>query len=266
MSVLSRICIAGLIAALAWTAPVWALSFAPGSETLFTQLEMSDSVVLARFRSAGSDGLRFSAETVLHGTAGQEVRIRLSEGQTTLNGLEPTERYLLMLKGAGDGTFTLPLESFSVLRVSEAELPETLSAVRAWVQDGENPAARRATLVRFATASAPFLQRSAIMGLMHLQLMDRASLESLVDRLAAGRIVLPEARQLIVRFTGVMGATEHRSFLTSRIRDRGETSELREAALFALHAMDPSAARALAPEIESGAIPDLRPLLRSLMR
>jgi hypothetical protein len=222
--------------------------------------------VLARFRSAGSDGVSFFAEEVLHGSAGPAVRVRLPEGRTTLGSFKPTERYLLMLERAGNGTFTLPLDTFSILRVSDAELPETLSAVRAWVQSGEDLASRRATLVRFATARAPFLQRSAVMGLILLQLMDRPTLRSLVDQLAAGRVVDAEARQMIVRVTGALGATEHRSFLTSRIRERTETQELREAALFALHAMDPSAAGALAPEIESGAIPGLRPLMRSLMR
>jgi hypothetical protein len=265
MTLLSRICVCGLIAALAATSPVWALSLPPGARTLFMQIEMSDSIVLARFRAASSDSASFSTEQVLHGSAGPEVRVRFPEGRTTLGNFKPTERCLLMLERGENGTFALPLDSFSILRVPDDELSETLSAVRAWVQSGEDLASRRATLVRFATARAPFLQRSAVMGLTLLQLMDRPTLRSLVDRLAADRVVDAEARELIVRFTGVMGATEHRSFLTSRVRDRTETRELREASLFALHAMDPSAARELAPEIQSGAIPDLRPLMRSLM-
>ena len=80
------------------------------------------------------------------------------------------------------------------------------------------------------------------------------------------QIEMSEARQMIVRWTGVRGATEHRGFLTARIRDAAERLEMREAALFALDEMDPSADRALAPEIESGAIPGLRKLMRSLRR
>jgi hypothetical protein len=264
MRALARTRSLALIAALAWTAPVQALTPAPGSETLFMHVEMSDAVVLARFRLASSDTGSFTAEEVLRGSAGQEVDVRIPEGQT-FGDLQPGRRYLLMLDSRADGAFTLPLEGLSILRVSDAELPETLSAVRAWVRAGEDLAGRRATLLRFATAHAPSLQRSAIMGFMHLQLMDRPSLQSLVDQLAAGRVVQPEARQLIVRFTGVMGATEHQSFLTSRIRDRFETQELREASLFALHTMNPRASSALAPEIENGAIPGLSALMRSLM-
>ena len=264
MRALSRLCILILLTAVGGATPVRAMSVAPGSETLFTQIERADTVVLARLRAAEPGALIFSGEQVLRGGTGAELRVVLPDGQA-MGGLTPRSRYLLMLNRVADGSFTLPLEGLSILRVADADLPETLDAVRAWVRDREDPVSARATLVTFASARSAFIQRSAIMGLTHLQLMDRPALQLLVNQLAAGRVVEPEARQMIVRFVGVMGATEHQGFLVARIRDTAETSELREAALFALDFMDPGAARALAPDIERTGTPALRALMRSLL-
>lgn len=263
MSARLHVLVAFLLATLAWAGPARALSIAPGSETLFTQLERSDTVLLARFDAAEPGFVRFVIEQVLQGRAGSEARVRLPEGQT-LSGLEPGQRYLLLLTELPDGSFALPLESLSILVVPEADLAETLAAVRAWGGDAGDPAARRATLMRFATARSLFLQDSAVMGLTHLRLMTRDTLRELMDPMVSGRIADPRARQTLVRFAGVMGAIEHRDTLMDRVRDAAETQELREAALFALHSMDAGAARELAPEIARNA--GLSALMRSLER
>ena len=242
-----------------------ALSVAPGSETLFTQIEASEAVVLARFRAASAGELQFVAEEVLLGGAGESVSVALAEGEA-FPGLDPDSRYLLMLASEGGGRFRLVMEGLSILQISEPELPEVLEAARAWVRDRDDPAASRRTLVRFATSRSMFLQRSALMALTYVRPMDRDSLQSLVDQLAAGRVVDPQARERIVRFAGVMGAMEHRDFLAARVRDASETPDLREAALFALDAMDPEMVRVLAPEIERSGTPGLRSLMRSLER
>ena len=259
-----QVLLVSVLALLAWAGSARALSIAPGSETLFTQLERSDTALLARFAGAEPGFVTFVVDQVLQGRAGSEARVKLSEGQTTLSGLEPGRRYLLLLADLPDGSFALPLDSLSILSVPERDLPETLAAVRAWDREGQDPAAKRATLMRFATARSLFLQDSAVMGLTHLRLMNRDALRDLMEPMVSGRIAHPRARETLVRFAGVMGATEHRERLMDRVRDVGETQALREAALFALHAMDPEAARELEPTLAANA--GLNALMRSLER
>ena len=254
-----------LAAAWAWIGalPAWAMSPAPGAETLFTQLEHADAAVVARLARIEPDGLVLAVDSVIRGNAPGSLRVPVETG-SPFELLDPSRRYIVLLQRDRAGDYRLPLGGLSVLSVPQGELSEAIAAAESYVQAGDRTEERRAALLRAAGSRSEYVQRSAVVGLTLLGMMDRAVVGQLVSQLDAGRLTEPEACRMVIRSVAVVEAVEHGPFLERRIRDRRERPTLRESALFALFVMDPSSARRVAASLGPASTPSLEALRRSL--
>ena len=239
-----------------------ATSWPPDAETLFIQLESADVVVVGRIQSEPGGLTSVRADRVLQGTVGRELVIDVEE-TTSLGGLDPDRRYLIVLDEGTRGTLRLPLGALSVLDPAEP-LYELIRASRAYLSIRGDSERRRSYLIQAFQSPRPFLQRSALAALIDQRAMDPSTLAQLVGSMQAGHAVHPELKGLVARWIGALELSEHVPFLRGCVLDAREAASVRAAALLALDDIDRQSAVQVRSELGAGPPAALARMIRSL--
>jgi hypothetical protein len=240
-----------------------ALDILPGGETLFQQVEGADIVLSARYIGRSTESLIFERDALLAGSVGSRVAVASDDYLATLE-LTPGAAYVLCLRSEPDGTLRARASMYSVLAVPSAELPAALAAVRVYLRDRTDRARLTASLLQLAASDSALLQTGAVTSLSQRGLLTRENVVSLLELARTNRLREPRAREQVLEQAGWLRAATARSVVESRLLDPTEDASVREAALRALHRIDPRSVERVLPQLRGPSAPRLQQGARSL--